>query len=64
MKLKIKSILRPCPFCGGKVREKRGIMGLRFFRCDACGSLTSFDSDRANEDPALAVKLWNTRAEV
>lgn len=53
--------LKPCPFCGGPVTTRIGMMGLRFFCCRSCGSITSFDTDYLNHHPAEAEGAWNRR---
>ena len=55
--------LKPCPFCGGQPYVKIGMMQLRFFKCNHCGAVVSFDSDFTNRRPDIAYKLWNRRAE-
>lgn len=54
--------LKPCPFCGNTIRETRGFMGLRFFRCSFCGAVISFDNDRCNNNPDSTYEYWNRRA--
>lgn len=36
--------LNPCPFCGGKVNQKKGLGGIIFFECTNknCGAMISF----------------------
>ena len=57
--------LKPCPFCGGKVKEAEGIGGLLFFACmnyKNCGAMISFDSPICNRFPKSAVIKYNKRA--
>jgi Lar family restriction alleviation protein len=54
--------LKPCPFCGGKVRRAIGLMGLNFFRCKECGAVVSFDNDYYNTHKNEAIEAWNRRA--
>ena len=57
--------LKPCPFCGGKVKEAEGIGGLLFFACTNyknCGAMISFDSPICNRFPKSAVIKYNKRA--
>ncbi len=59
--------LKPCPFCGGKVSEAIGVMGLRFFTCGnykECGAIMSFDQKAANENPWKAKIMYNRRVDV
>lgn len=59
--------LKPCPFCGSKVRIAEGIRGLLFFACTNyknCGAMISFDNDMCNRFPKTAVMKYNKRAEV
>ena len=54
--------LKPCPFCGKKVRRCIGFGGLNFFKCNSCGAVVSFDNDYYNSHTNEAVKAWNRRA--
>lgn len=54
-------ILKPCPFCGSKVREYVGFRGLRFFNCTECGAMISFDNDFCNKNPKSTYDYWNRR---
>jgi Lar family restriction alleviation protein len=54
--------LKPCPFCGGKIKIHIGIGMLRFFTCDKCGAVVSFNSDFCNKHPHEAENAWNRRA--
>ena len=57
--------LKPCPFCGGKVREAVGINGLKFFCCTDyknCGAVISFDQKLANHKPEMSRMFYNHRA--
>lgn len=55
--------LLPCPFCGHKVHQVIGFMGLRFFKCSnhECGAVISFDCDYCNDNPQKAVDAYNQR---
>ena len=53
--------LKPCPFCGGKVKRVIGIMGLNFFKCQKCGAVVSFDNDYYNTHQNEAIEAWNRR---
>lgn len=57
--------LKPCPFCGGKVRRVIGFGGLNFFKCLStyCGAVMSFDNDYYNEHKNEAIEQYNKRAE-
>ncbi len=56
--------LKPCPFCGGKAREKTHISGKWkkskwfFVECSVCGSRTTISSVKEETEEA-----WNRRAE-
>lgn len=52
--------LKPCPFCGGKVKAYLKNVGIfiLFFKCRECGAVISFDNEKYNK----AVKHYNTRA--
>lgn len=66
--------LRPCPFCGGKVRfhrysaetlaltKQRGGVAPPMVRCDGCGAMVSFDETYATVLREEAAKRWNRRA--
>lgn len=56
------SELKPCPFCGGEVQKKIGIMGLNFFNCRGCGAVVSFNDSYCNVFKAESVNAWNRRA--
>lgn len=53
--------LKPCPFCGGKVRRVIGFMGLNFFKCRQCGAVISFDNDCYNTHKDEAIEAYNRR---
>lgn len=53
--------LKPCPFCGGKVRRVIGFMGLNFFKCQKCGAVISFDNDYYNDHQDEAIEAYNRR---
>lgn len=55
--------LKPCPFCGERVRRVRGFMGLNFFKCKKCAALVSFDNDYYNTHKSKAIEAWNRRVE-
>ena len=56
--------LKPCPFCGGKVKRVIGIMGLNFFKCPKCGAVINFDNDYYNTHQNEAIEAWNRRTEL
>lgn len=61
MKAKISySNLKPCPFCGEKVRTFMGPMGTQLFCCDNCGADVCFFG--AEKEPK-ATQAWNRRPE-
>ena len=52
--------LKPCPFCGGKVRIHVGVIrGLTMIVCEKCLATVSFGG---KEQKQAAVKAWNRRA--
>ena len=53
--------LKPCPFCGEKVRRVIGFMGLNFFKCRQCGAVISFDNDYYNDHQDEAIEAYNRR---
>ena len=55
--------IKPCPFCGSEVEIVIGFMGLRFFKCKGCRSMTSFDNDFCNNNPKETLDFWNRRVE-
>ena len=58
----MKNELKPCPFCGGKVRMVIApLMGTRAFICDKCGADVMFYG--AEKDTQKAVIAWNRRKE-
>lgn len=73
----IKSVLEPCPFCGGKAtikaKEKRETGFTIWCECKVCRAKTEgYCPNIKNEDKALenieesktmAIKLWNRRAQ-
>ena len=66
MKIKKDPNLKPCPFCGGKVKQAEGIGGLLFFSCmnyGECGAIISFDNIKCNRFPKTAVMKYNKRAD-
>lgn len=63
MKAKITTNAKPCPFCGGTIKETNGIIGAPFwfFKCKGCGAIVSFDNDECNADPSKAMSYFNNR---
>lgn len=60
-KRKIKTELKPCPFCGGKVNKIKGIIGETImFICEECGADVCFYG--AEHEPK-ATAAWNRRPE-
>lgn len=47
--------LKPCPFCGEKMRKQIGVGGITFFYCENsdCGAIVSFNGSRK-----LAPGVW------
>ncbi len=60
------SEIKPCPFCGGKVKETRGVLNAPFcfYKCSnpKCGAVMSFDNFAANTVPIKARENYNRRA--
>lgn len=61
--MKRKTKLKPCPFCGGKVRRIIGSTGETFFKCDVCDATVWFDSHYCNVHKREAIEAWNRRAD-
>lgn len=54
--------LKPCPFCGAKVRIIKGfIKGTLTVICDRCGADVMFYG--ADHDRDEFIRKWNSRAE-
>lgn len=58
--------LKPCPFCGGKVKVK--IVKNNFYneevyfiKCQKCGAVISFDNHTCNVAPEKAIDYFNRR---
>lgn len=61
MKIKTITELKPCPFCGGKVKKRTGPIGQTvMFICDHCGADVCFYD--AEHEPK-ASEAWNRRVE-
>lgn len=51
--------LKPCPFCGGNVKKRKGLMtGTIMFICEKCGADVCF---YGAEGGPKATKAWNRR---
>lgn len=54
-----------CPFCGSKVKITRGVFNapFLFFKCvnEECGAVISFDNEKANLLPEMAMRNFNRR---
>ena len=61
----MKNELKPCPFCGGKVKSREiypfGANGAHYhmIECGFCGAKVSFLGGEKRE---AAIALWNSRA--
>jgi len=55
-------IQKPCPFCGAKVTQRRGLSNIRLFECRSCGAMVSFNNEICNKNKAEAINAWNRRA--
>lgn len=57
--------IMPCPFCGHKVKQSTGFMGMRFFKCQnsKCGAIMSFDNDCCNRHPEKTIEIYNRRVD-
>ena len=53
--------LKPCPFCGGKVRRVTGLIGINFFKCQKCRVIIRFDNDYYNDHQDEAIEAYNRR---
>ena len=57
--------IKPCPFCGSEVKITKGVYNAPFwfFKCTnrRCGAVISFDNDRANICPDVAIYNYNER---
>ena len=54
------SELRPCPFCGSRVRMTKGILkGTNTIICPKCGADVMFYG--ADHDREKFIKKWNSR---
>ncbi len=55
--------LKKCPFCGGQVKTKQGVIGVPiiFIKCKQCGAVISFDNNECNHAPGKAVEYFNRR---
>lgn len=61
MKSNVKNNLKPCPFCGGKVKKRIGpIQQTVMFICQKCGADVCFYG--AEHEPK-ATEAWNRRGE-
>ena len=50
--------LKPCPFCGGKAKERYEYLNGVFMECSECGISTIIFSSQVD-----AIETWNRRAE-
>ena len=50
-----KTILKPCPFCGGKAKERYECLNGVFVQCNECGVSTHVSSS------VDAIETWNRR---
>lgn len=61
------SNLKPCLFCGSKVRLTRYVMPVKMFFCtnQGCGAVVSFNNDLANFETGTHHKelCWNRRVQ-
>ena len=54
--------LKPCPFCGGEVKEEWGIgVGMMVFDCPNCGAWTIFVAEDGVMDKCR--EAWNKRTD-
>lgn len=57
--------MKRCPFCGSRVMRTKGILGqFWFFKCTNdkdCGAMISFDCDKYNNQPDLAIERFDRR---
>ena len=50
------TVLKPCPFCGGKAKERYEYLNGVFVRCNECGISTHVFSSQG-----AATRAWNRR---
>lgn len=64
--------LKPCPFCGGKVKseiktlgDQYGLYRILFFKCQNkdCGAIISFNNGETYSDYMKAIEAWNRRTD-
>lgn len=55
--------LKPCPFCGGKVKATRDFCDVLFFKCTKCKVVASFDNETCNLHTDKEIDYWNRRVE-
>lgn len=62
--------LKPCPFCGGKVKSKINTFEdqgrfhrILFFKCqnEDCGAIISINNGETYSDYMKAIEVWNRR---
>ena len=51
-----KTVLKPCPFCGGKAKERYEYLNGVFVQCNECGISTHIFSSQD-----AATRAWNRR---
>lgn len=60
-----KEVMKPCPFCGSKVKLTRYVSPVKMFYCtnEDCEAIVSFNNDQCNYETGTTQKLlcWNRR---
>ena len=62
------NVLKPCPFCGGKVELMNLFTPLKMFYClnyKECGAVVSFNNPKCDHEKGDVQKIraWNRRAD-
>lgn len=57
-----KDRVKPCPFCGGRIKAIKSFTGMLLFQCRGeCGCIVSFNTAECNDHPEKAIKAFNRR---
>lgn len=58
-----KDRIKPCPFCGGRIKAIKSFAGMLLFKCRGeCGCIVSFDKTGCNNHPEKVIEVFNRRA--
>lgn len=55
--------LKPCPFCGNKVRITQNDRGLLFVRCAECNMTLMFGDVDVQKNEQAVARMWNRRGD-